>query len=188
MPRHVLKQVARKPEHRPSKARRPDLERAMKARGFSSKGLLREQMREMVRQADQVVQPCSLRGLFKMRKAALVRLAASKGIVTKGLTSEQLRLKLQAWRPKPSKGESASSIQSSPRPLTPPAASRSQLAQAEPPTEPSAPQSGTVHRTAERCRLCAECHRRMFLDEDEETVLYDDERCIGLLLSRMGGE
>ena len=94
-------------------------------------------MRGIFRQADQTDQPRSFHGLTTMRKADLLRVAATRGIDVTGLNAAQTRLKLQGW---------------------------------EPPAEPSMPLSGTVHRTAESYRLCTECHRRMFLDDDEETV------------------
>ena len=133
MPRRALKQKARKPERKPehhlSRARPPDLRRMMDARNLSSQGLSRDQMREMLRQADQTVQPRSLHGLTTMRKADLARVAATRGIDVTGLNAAQTRLKLQGWEPPQS--------------------------------------SGTF---AESYRLCTECHRRMFVDENEKPV------------------
>ena len=133
MPSRALKQKARKPErkpeHRLSRARLPDLKRMMDARNLSSQGLSRDQMREMLRQACKAVPSFSFSELTTMRKADLLILAATRGIDVTGLNAAQTRLKLQGWEPPQS--------------------------------------SGTF---AECYRLCTECHRRMFVDENEEPV------------------
>ena len=108
-----------------SKALRSDLLHRMAALGLCSDGLAKGQMRETIRRADPDAARFVSRGipgLGTMRKPELVQMATAKGITTSGLSSEQLRLKLEDWEPTVLRGSSGSIPAPRPTPSTTPAA------------------------------------------------------------------
>ena len=108
-----------------SKALRSDLLHRMASLGLCSDGLIKNQTQETIRRADPDAARFVSRGipgLGTMREPELAQMATAKGITTSGLSSEQLRLKLEDWEPTVLRGSSGSIPAPRPTPSTTPAA------------------------------------------------------------------